>query len=153
MLNPRKKLELIADLLEYPEAERDLTGAPNTLRKCANHIFELETQVQAQNETLNGVRMLLDIPPGKSLLQAVQRLVERIEDPQPKAAPQQTQDFPIKRTEIKRRLDNLEIEHKSKDSTKVLFNRLVRTLKDKGIIDDLVMRSNPPPSQKSIFSL
>lgn len=152
MLNPRQKLELIADLLEYPEAERDLAGAPESIRKCSNYIFELETKVQAQNETLNGVRMLLDIPPGKSLLQSVQRLVENLDNTQPKTTVLKSNKFPIERDEIKRRLDNLNIEHKGKDSTKVLFNRLVRTLKDNGIIDDLLLKVNLPPSQKSINS-
>lgn len=151
MLSPKQKLELIADLLEYPEAERDLTGAPESLRNCANYIFELETKIQAQNETLNGVRMLLGIPSGKSLLFYVQKLVEEVQNSTPKLTISKTNtNIPLERNEIKRRLDKLEIGHKSKDSTKVLFKRLIRTLKDRGIIDDLLIKEEPPVSKKSL---
>ena len=109
-----------------------------------------ETKIQAQNETLNGVRMLLGIPAGKSLLFHVQKLVERAQNLSPSpAAVKASSDIPLERDEIKRRLDKLEIGHKTKDSTKVLFNRLLRTLRERGIIDDLLIREEPPISRKS----
>jgi len=152
MLTHRQKLELIADLLEYPESERDLAGAPESIRNCANYIFELETKIQAQNETLNGVRMLLDIPLGKSLLQAIQRFSEGLYEDSPRLTITEANALPLERNEIKLRLDELEIPHKGKDSTKSLFKRLVRTLKDKDIIDNLISKVSLPPSQKPLNS-